>query len=76
MATPNVLDKRLDRIDAHLERLTKTMADRFTETDVQIDSMAKVMVKGFATATKDRQIIRDEVQKTIDVYARAVDAYA
>ncbi|MCE7936344.1 hypothetical protein DYH10_00920 [Candidatus Saccharibacteria bacterium CPR2] len=58
MSTANTLEKRLNNIDDHLER------------------MAKLMVKGFADAAKDRQNVRDEVKQSIDVYARAVDAYA
>jgi archaellum component FlaC len=52
------LDKRLDKIDA------------------QIEKMALTMVKGFAETDKKIEASEARLKNQIDIYARAVDAYA
>jgi uncharacterized protein YukE len=52
------------------------MDERLEKLDSQLERVAAAIVKGFDEAKQDRQAIRDEVKQTIDIYARAVDAYA
>ena len=51
-------DQRLDKIDAHLERVARAIAQGFANSDEKIDAS------------------RDAVRTQVDIYARAVDAYA
>jgi len=53
-----------------------TLDQRLDSIDTQIERIATVVVKGFNTSNKKQQVIRDELKQSIDIYARAVDAYA
>lgn len=61
--TTNGLGPRLDRTDRRLDGL-----------EGQLNTLARVVAKGFAEAAEDRQKIRDEFSSKIDSYSRVVDA--
>jgi SMC interacting uncharacterized protein involved in chromosome segregation len=69
---PITLDKRLDRIDAHLDKIAKIVSAH----DIQFDKMAKAIINGFDSTDKKIDTSEANLKTQIDIYARAVDAYA
>jgi chaperonin cofactor prefoldin len=53
-----------------------TLDQRLDHIDTQLERMATAIVKGFSTSDKKQEAVRDELKQSIDIYARAVDAYA
>lgn len=68
---PITLDKRLDRIDAFLDKITKIVSPH----DIQFDKMAKAIINGFDSTDKKIDTSEANLKTQIDIYARAVDAY-
>ena len=53
-----------------------TIGERFDRIDSQLERMAKAVVKGFDQTSKHQEAVKKELKQSIDIYARAVDAYA
>lgn len=53
-----------------------TLDKRLDKIDGQLESLAKNMVKGFAALDKKIDDTESNLKSQIDIYARAVDAYA
>lgn len=52
------------------------MDKRLNRIEDQLDSMARAIVIGFEDAAKNRDLIREDLGRPIDIYARAVDTFA
>ncbi len=53
-----------------------TLDEKIDKLDAQLERMASSIVKGFENSQKESNLIREELKQSIDIYARAVDAYA
>ena len=53
-----------------------TIDERLDRIDAQLERMAQVIVKGFDRTDTHVQSVETQLRTQIDIYARAVDAYA
>ena len=59
-----------------MNKQSPTLDQRLDRIDQHIERMATAIVKGFSESQKNQETIRDELKQSIEIYARAVDAYA
>lgn len=52
------------------------MDERLDRIEDQLDNMARAIVTGFDDAAKNRSLIREDLERPIDIYVRAVDTFA
>ena len=53
-----------------------TADERIEKMDFQLERIAKAIVTGFDNSSKELVATKHELKGQIDIYARAVDAYA
>lgn len=61
---------------AYMDSKSLSIDERLDKLDDQLERIAKAVATGFDEAKRDREVIRDEVKQSIDIYSRAVDGYA
>jgi archaellum component FlaC len=59
-----------------MDKKPKTMDQRLDKIDAQLERMAVAIVKGFDKTDKKIEATEANLKTQIDIYARAVDAYA
>ena len=59
-----------------MDKKTLTMDERLDKIDAQLERMATAIVKGFSETNSKVDAVETNLKGQIDIYARAVDAYA